>query len=146
MRDPRRVVSAWTEFASGDVATGYHLYNRFRSCALVVRLARDYALMRKLLSSKLRTYRTDEAELTKLAQVWNVDMDRLELVASSKNPLYWLAELLEERVIRVLMEIEPNVFRIHDCVATRSGPPVQVLEMKIHTETGYRIKLSRTEL
>ncbi len=146
MRDPRRVVSVWTEFAGGDVDTGYHLYNRFRTCVLVVRLARDYALMRKLLSSKLRTYRSDETELAKLAQVWGVDMDRLKLVASSKNPLYWLAELLEERVVRVLMEIEPNVFRIHDCVATRSGLAVQELETKIHTETGYRVKLSRTKL
>lgn len=143
IRSARGVVRVWFE-AFPDVA--HVLYSAFCADPEVVALSRDYRVMRRMMGVVL-DIRT-EAEISELAARLKVDNDKLRTVIRSDNRFYFLAELLEERVVRVVEETthEQNPFRIHDGIVLREELDVEQMSKQVHEQTGYMVEFTCSKL
>jgi hypothetical protein len=144
----RDVVSVWCG-VSDTYDSAFNMYNTFRHNTLVRQLARDYQFIRKMLGIKLNI--RSEDELKEIANKTGIEFDELELVRKSQNPLYYLCELLEKKVIDVITNkfSHTNPFRIHDCVVLKEPPREELsreLSALVEKETDYKIKFAITKL
>jgi hypothetical protein len=138
----RAVVACWRDLGVAPGAC-YSAYQAFRSCVLVRELWSDYRYMRRLITPLLHHRMTTSEGRIQVAEWLGVeDIEILPHIFQSKNPIYFLAELMEKRIRDVLAKLESNVFLVHDAVVFKKSKIPSWVDTKIHEETDLSVKLT----
>ena len=126
------VVGCW----KGDV----ELYLQFSKDTEVLQLVRDYRLVKNLITGWMVLHPNYFEDELCVNRYW------VELARKSNSPVYWICEALENKVRKVLISSENDVFPIHDCVVRKTYINPILLEQMVLERTGYQIRLSVDEL